>query len=321
MEQKDISTPSLLEHIWNDQKRFNSNFVDYKDLTQEQRVKHTKEYSLLLIDEIMELIGETNWKAHRKNKDDFIESNLKEEWTDMFKYWLSIGLIWGFNPYDFVKEYERKSSVVEQRYKQEKQLEFKANKVVGVDIDGVLAKYPEHFLDFVNRKMGTDYSVESLTDYDIYEALDLPENVTKELKDKFRQSGEKRFIPVLNGAKKFLKDLKKNGYQIVLLSARPYKKYRRIFADTKEWLKKNNLVHDAILWDEDKCARLIKEFGTDKVKFFVEDNLENANDVADLSKVYLLNKSYNTGKTKGNIVRVNELDEIMKMEGFENEKK
>ncbi|HKL23422.1 MAG TPA: dUTP diphosphatase [Candidatus Nanoarchaeia archaeon] len=319
MEQKDISTSSILEHIWNDQKRFNSNFIKYKELTQEQRVKFTKEYSLLLIDEIMELIGETNWKSHRKNKEHFVESNLKEEWIDIFKYWLSIGLIWGFNPYDFIEEYQRKSSVVEQRYKQEKQLEFKANKVVGVDIDGVLAAYPEHFLDFVNRKMGTDYSVESLTNYDIYEALDLPENVTKELKDKFRQSGEKRFIPITEGAREFLKKLRKNGYQIVLLSARPYKKYRRIFADTKEWLEKNNLVHDAILWDEDKCARLIREFGTDKVKFFVEDNLENANDVADVSKVYLLDKSYNKGKIKENVVRIDDLEQIIKMEGVKND--
>ena len=303
-----------MEYLWDDQKEFNSIFIDYENLTQKDKINLIKENALLLVDEIMEMVNETNWKAHRKNKEHFIESNLKEEWIDIFKYWLSMGLIWGFDPYDFLLEYDRKSAVVKQRYKQEKQLEFEANRIVGVDIDGVLAAYPEHFLDFVNRKMNTNYKVEELSSYNIYEALDLPNEVTKELKDEFRQSGEKRYIPVLDEAKWFLKTLKKNNYQIVLLSARPYKKYRRIFADTKEWLEKNGLVYDAILWDEDKCSRLIKEFGENSVEFFVEDNLSNANSVANTAKVYLLNKSYNQGETKKNIVRIDKLSDIEEIE-------
>jgi len=266
------------------------------------------------MDEMYEMLRETSWKNHRKDKPFMIESNLKEEWIDVFKYWLSIGLVWGFNPKDLIDEYFRKSDVVEQRYKQEKQLDFESAKIAGIDIDGVIAKYPEHFLDFINRKVGADLKVEDLDEYNIYEALDLPKELTKKLKDEFRQSGEKRFIPPMEGAKSFLEKLKRNGYHIVLLSARPYKKYKRIFADTKEWLEKNELVHDAILWDENKCNRLIREFGKNSVQFFVEDNLENANDIATTSKVYLIDRSYNGGKTHENVTRVNGLDEVIQNE-------
>ena len=306
-----------LNDIWKDQKEFNQNFVDYEELDDKEKVKHTKEYALLMIDELMELIRETNWKDHRKDKPNMIRSNLREEFIDIFKYWLSIGLIWDISVSELFDEYERKSAVVEQRYKQEKQLDFESSKIAGIDIDGVLAAYPEHFIDFINKKVGTDLKAEDLKDYNIYEALELPEKMLRDLKDEFRQSGEKRFIPVLDGAKEFLQDLKDDDYEIVLLSARPYKKYRRIFADTKEWLEKNELVHDAILWDEDKCNRLIREFGHESIQFFVEDNLDNANSVSKTAKVYLLNKTYNQGKTTENVIRVDSLSEIKKLEGVQ----
>ena len=304
-----------LNEIWKDQKEFNENFVNYENLDDKEKVKHTKEYALLMIDELMELIRETNWKDHRKDKPNMVRSNLREEIIDVFKYWLSIGLIWDITIEELFEEYERKSAVVEQRYKQEKQLDFESSKIAGVDIDGVLAAYPEHFIDFINRKVGTDLKAKDLKNYNIYEALDLPEKLLKDLKDEFRQTGEKRHIPVLDGAKEFLHDLKNSDFKIVLLSARPYKKYRRIFADTKEWLEKNELVHDAILWDEDKCNRLIREFGHENVQFFVEDNLENANSVSKTAKVYLLNKTYNQGETTENVIRVDSLSEIKELEG------
>lgn len=286
-----------------------------------EKTELTKEYCLLINDELMEFLRETNWKVHRKGYGDgrFIVSNMMEEWIDIFKYWLSLGQLWGFTPEDLIQEYYRKSAVVEQRYEQETQLEFEAGKVAGVDIDGVLAQYPEGFLDFVNGKLGTNYTAEGLKEYNLYEAFDIPVPIMEQLKDEFRSTGRKRHLPVIPGAKEFLETLRAKGYQIVLLSARPYKQYKRIFADTQEWLKKNQLPYDAILWDENKCVKLLREFGQDTVSFFVEDHLGQANDVARLGcKVYLLEKSYNQGATRGGIIRVRDLEhltEILKMEG------
>jgi uncharacterized HAD superfamily protein len=304
-----------LEKIWKDQKEFNKNFIDYENMIEKEKVEQLKEYSLMLIDEVMELVRETNWKAHRKDNRYMINSNVKEELIDIFKYWLSIGLIWDLDVESFIEEYHRKSSVVEQRFKQEKQLNFKSNKIVGVDIDGVLADYPGCFIEYINQKVGTNFKVENLTQYNIYEAIkDIPTNIMKELKHEFRKSGELKNVGVFPGAKVFLNTLRNKDYKIVLLSARPYKKYRRIFADTQEWLSENGLVHDAILWDEDKMDRLIREFGEDNVEFFIEDNLENANSISKTTNVYLINKSYNKGKINENVIRVNSLKEVLVIE-------
>lgn len=281
-------------------------------MTQEEVVSASKDYILHLISEADEFLREMNWKNHRKQSQDFVRSNMLEEWIDIFKYWLSLGLVWGFTPEDFLAEYERKSAVVEQRYKQEFQLDFLEGRIVGVDIDGVLAAYPDSYIKFVNQELGTNFNPANTSDYDIGRALGLPKEIQEELKDKYRQTGQKRFIPVLPGAKEFLERLRKEGYTIVLLSARPYKQYRRIFADTQEWLNNNGLVHDAILWDEDKCKRLLREFGRDRVEFFVEDHLENANQIAELGvPVYLFNRPYNVGKDTHNFVtRVETFNEI-----------
>ena len=304
----------VLSEMWKDQKEFNSNFVNFEKMDETEKVAMTKEYSLQLNGEVYELLRETSWKNHRKAGPNIIKSNLKEEWIDVFKYWLSIGALWGFNPEDFIEEYWRKSAVVEQRYLQEKQLDFESSKIAGVDIDGVLAAYPEHYINYVNKELGTDFKVNQVKDYDLYNSLPIPEDIALDLKDSFRQSGQNRTIPVLEGAKKFLQELRRRDYKIVLLSARPYKQYRRIFADTQTWLNENGLVHDAILWDEDKCGRLVREFGKENVSFFVEDHIGNANSIADkvLCPVFLFNRSYNKDKLeKKGVYRVDTFSQII----------
>lgn len=304
-----------IEKIWKDQKQFNRNFVNYEELDKQEKVEQTKEYVLHINSELDELLREMAWKVHRKQDGHIIMSNLKEEWIDIFKYWLSIGLIWGFNPQEFLDEYYRKSSVVEQRFRQEKELDFDSNKIAGIDIDGVLAPYPECFIEYVNEKIGTNFKVEDLEQYNLYEAMDIPTDIMLDLKDKFRQSGKLAEIGVFEGAKEFLEKLKGEGYRIVLLSARPYKKYRRIFADTQEWLKNHLLPYDAILYGEDKCNRLIREFGHENVEFFVEDHIKNANDIAKTTKCYLIDRPYNQGNINENVIRINNFKQIFKMEG------
>lgn len=317
MAEKRAGAPNILQDIWDDQRRFNQNFIDFSRLDDKKRVEESKEYILHLISECDEFLRELAWKNHRKEDPTIIRSNLKEEYIDMFKYWLSLGVLWQITPEEILEEYWRKSAVVEQRYKQEIQLSFDGEKIAGIDIDGVLADYPGSFLTFVNQELGTNYKLEGVRQYDIGKALGLPRDLYEELKDKYRQSGYKKTIPVLPDAKEFLFQLQKEGYKIVLLTARPYKRYKRLFADTQEWLTDNGLVYDAILWDEDKCHRLIREFGLDNVSFFVEDHLGNANEIArEGVLVYLLDKPYNQGETQKGVYRIKELGQITAREGW-----
>ena len=300
----------MLNKIWENQKNFNKNFVDYDNLTDELRQEHTKEYVLMLIDETIELLNEINYKQHRMPKDTLTISNIREEWIDTFKYWLSIGLIWGWTPKTFVDAYFDKSLVVEQRHKQELELDLKKDeRIIGVDIDGVLADYPVSFQNFIKSETGIWVDVNS---YDLYEAYEQVISRTDmiQLKHKYRESGQKRYIPICEGAVQFLNNMKKQEYTIVLLTSRPYEQYERIFGDTIHWLHKNKLQYDAILWDEEKNYKAISQFPN--MKFMVEDNLKFANNVAKLGyKVYLIDKLYNQGDKHPNVIPVKKLEEII----------
>jgi uncharacterized HAD superfamily protein len=143
----------------------------------------------------------------------------------------------------------------------------------------------------------------------------LPVEETTRLKHLYRDSGQKRFIPVIEGARQFLDELKYMGYIVVLLTSRPIDRYKRIFADTQYWLVENRLHYDAILFDEAKGERLVKEFGQDKVEFFVDDVAGFANGISDAGfKCYLIDKAYNQVPLKENVIRVNTLKEVLDIE-------
>lgn len=305
-----------LNYMFVEQHRFNMNFVEFGKLSQKEKVDWTKEYILHIMSECDELLREMNWKVHRNEApENIIISNLKEEIIDLMKYVLSISLVWDMDSYDLYEEFQRKSEVVQQRYKQEFELKaIKGNSIVGVDIDGILADYPFSFMEFVNKHLKRKITKEDLISYNLKECMGLTTEQYIEMKDLYRQSGEKRFIPLVDGAKEFLNFLNDFGYTVILLTARPYKKYKRIFADTQEWLKSNGLKYDSIIWDEEKDERLVREFGRNRISCFVEDSLSNANKISDLGiTVYLLDKVYNQGNMNENVIRIKKLANIKEM--------
>lgn len=314
-----------LYEMWKIQQTFNQNLLDYSNLTLEDQIKWTKEYVLYLGVETGEFLKELPliWKAHRGTQDlSYSRSNMLTEWIDIYKYWLSLGLVWGFSPEEFVEEFRRKSMVVEQKFKQERIRDFiqPDKKIVGVDIDGVLAEYPLSFLNFVNKELGTSYTIEQVKAYNIAECLGLPLEQVMELKHKYRETGQKRFIPLCSGAREFLVWLEAQGYAIVLLTSRPFDKYKRILPDTMEWLLINDLPYDALMFDENKNERLLKEFGPERLAFFVDDVSKYANSIADLGvRCYLINKPYNLNDfNPGNVVRIDSLQELVSLEGNNN---
>lgn len=302
-----------LKKIWKKQLKFNSNFFDFRSASSEERQQHTKEIILHLISEADEVLRECNWKMHRKKSLVVREDKMREEIIDVFKYCLTLAQIWNIKPEQFVEEFYRKSDVVEQKYKQEFKLSLMDdNMVVGIDIDGVLAEYPEGFIKFIEKKTKIDLSKIKITSYNLYNIIGDVVGVEKmkKLKHEFRMSGEKRNLDCIKGARQSMVQLKKKGYRLILLSARPYKEYPRIFADTIEWLNKNKIPFDAILWDENKEQRILREFP--KLNFFVEDCLSNAEKISSLNKkVYLIDKTYNQGEINKNIIRVKGWKEIM----------
>jgi uncharacterized HAD superfamily protein len=278
-----------------------------------QRQHWTNMYTLCLHKEVSEALDETPFKPHRLGKK-IIKSNLLEELVDVMKYWMCLAQVHGFTADDIIEEYHRKSNVVKQRFFQEKVMSYDG-RIAGIDIDGVLADYPRSFVEFVNKELGTSYDYKNVMTYDVATALGLPPEECLRLKHLYRESGQKRFVPIVEGAKQFLEELKYMGYTIVLLTSRPYNKYKRIYGDTQYWLSENKLPYDAILWDEQKGERLIKEFGKSRVKFFVDDVAGFANGISDMGmRCFLLTKPYNeNNEIRKKVIRINNLKDVLEV--------
>lgn len=304
-----------LQDIWKDQLDFTMKVIPCapEEMTPEQRQYWTEKYLMLMNKEAFEVLDETEFKPHRKIKGNITRSNIVEELIDVFKYFMCVCQVQGVTAEELMEEYHRKSNVVLQRFHQEKVLTYE-NKIAGIDIDGILADYPRSFVEFINQAKGTNFDYRNVKEYNIAEELGLSTEEICRYKHEYRDTGAKRFVPVIDGAKQFLDELKYMGYTVVLLTSRPVDKYKRIFADTQYWLAENKLHYDAILFDEWKGERLIKEFGRDKVEFFVDDVAGFANGISEAGlKCYLMRKTYNeSAKIKDNVVRVNTLEDVLK---------
>jgi len=103
------------EDIWSDQKAFNKRFVAYTpDAQYVQGV--VKNYVLHMISEINSLLNTINWKIDATEQVKMEREKILEEWIDVFKFWLSIGHMFGFDVGDFERMYWDKSRRIEDKF-------------------------------------------------------------------------------------------------------------------------------------------------------------------------------------------------------------
>jgi len=280
-----------LEEIYEIQYKFTKDFFEKKGLTLEDikndkdlKIKWNKEYILALSKEVYEVLDEIDWKSHTTKITEDVDDNILEECVDVMKYLLGLMQLNGFSIDDIYSKFKDKSKVVEAKFAQEETMnKIKAsNKPIAfIDIDGVLADWPGGFLEFVSTELGETFT--TITQF----KEEVPKKQQYKLKSSYRTSGVKAELEVLDGAKEFMKGICEK-YSIVLLTARPYKKYFRIYSDTLKWLSDNDICYDAIMFDEEKEKYIINNFEPEQVAFCIDDDINNANKLNDNGfKVYL----------------------------------
>jgi len=307
-----------LEEMFEVQKRFSRNFIDPSECSEEEKIRYVTEMLINMDSEHAELLKSLGgWKKFRLEKVETKESGIIEECVDIWKFILNILYTYNVSPVEFHYNFLRKSLVVEERYKWEKELRnlTPQNKVCALDLDGCLAKYPENWIAFLNHQRGlTAEAPLRLEDFQFTFAPlpQIPRRKYYEWKHEFREEGfESLHVEPMEEASEFTKKIKDLGYKIIVLSARPYKEYKRMMVDTIEWLHKHNILYDAVYWSEEKHVRILRDVPF--LKFMVEDNPVIANEVASLGyKVFLINRPYNIDiKVQNNIERINNLLEII----------
>lgn len=114
------------------------------------------------------------------------------------------------------------------------------NKIWSFDIDGVLNDYPKIWLDYIFNMEGlqfnsTEFAKKALgPKYKIY-------------KNEYRLSNYKYNVPVYSGAIKLIESLKQNGNIIYISTSRPFDLYPKMYEQTFNWLKNNNIKFDKLI--------------------------------------------------------------------------
>lgn len=167
--------------------------------------------------------------------------------------------------------------------------------IFGLDIDGTLGYYHEHFWAFACAWTGRDlnhpceYSGGSFAAH-----LGLAKTTYRKIKLAYRRGGAKRSMPVVDGASELAMALRSRGAVVVLCTTRPYLSLEGIDEDTRHWAKRNKIQHDFIIWGERKYQELAR-FG-DRVVSVLEDEKELMWQAMENGlTVNRINRSYNGG--------------------------
>jgi len=303
-----------LKTMFEIQKEFSENFYNPKDLSNTEKAQKSKDLTVFIQEELIEALQCQNYKSHRKNINTLNRENILYELVDIQKYLIQYVQLYWFTEEQFFSAFKEKSEIVKQRFEQEKRMP-KLENIIWVDIDGVLGDYAKTFINFVNKNYKTNYDWKDVKSLDFQTELWLDYETYRNIKHEYRQRGYEWWkLMVYDGASEFLKELRNKGYKIVILTSRPVKEYSKIYFETMQWLRDNDLVFDHVIFDEKKNERLWVEYGN-KVVWFVEDNLKFAKDISKVYKnlkIFLLDRSYNKiDKLPSNVKRSEDYEDIL----------
>ncbi len=155
--------------------------------------------------------------------------------------------------------------------------------VVAVDIDGTLAAYHEWFLRFAELYLGSPMpSPEKINPgQPLHRHMRITKAAYREVKLAYRQGGMKRSMPLLAGSRELVKAIRAApgrkveigfdewvpglGCEVWICTTRPYLRLDNIDPDTREWLRRNAISYDALLFDsvggDNKYQELVRQAG------------------------------------------------------------
>ena len=174
---------------------------------------------------------------------------------------------------------------------------------IGIDIDGVLTNFEREALDFATKiSVEENWPIEvNLSEYDEIKAF----NWNEEQAEKFWNKYLIKYFtetPVRNFAPEVIEKLRKEGNKIYLITARndygmPKEHLGEVQNITKEWLKKQNIKYDEIIFATEKLQPCIEN----KIDVMIEDCPDNIKTLSSQIKVIKFDCQYNKHVSGDNI--------------------
>lgn len=302
-----------LSDIYNVQKDQNRHWVNYLTVDDKEKLELVQEYILSMNLNGLKILDEMNWQRHILNKKELDINNVKEHCVDMLKYLLSILLIFDINIDDFTNSFNNKTKVVDEKWRQEQIIISQYQKIITIDIDEIIFSYLDSFYNYMcdEIKWLKNYEVFKRTSYHFYNYIcGITTEIEEEMNKSFIENGMFRNLSIVDGSVKYINRLKKEGYVIILLTARDYKRYERLYYDTYFNLQSVGCNYDKIIWNKSKSDSVTTLMPA-KVLYHIEDRDKHALEVASVGiNVLLLNKDYNGKIDHSKISIVNNWEEI-----------
>jgi len=232
----------------------------------------TKTYLLGLSSEIGDVLKSLAWKAHRKKETtEPSRDNLAFEFADLLKYVMSLSELWGLDSDELISFANRKSALLERISYEDSREIPNGSTVLMVDLDGTVGDWRSSFRSFLEN-LGLDLGEDSERSLDIEMELNLSYSEYIDLKDKFESTGGYANLYAYPDAVDFLIEAKSRGFKIVVFTARPVDKHRRIWSDTLDWLYSNGISADQVRFGSETRIVYAKELSWNNRVFVLEDN-------------------------------------------------
>lgn len=200
---------------------------------------------------------------------------------------------------------------------------------IGVDIDGVLNKHEEKFIEILKKQ--TDITIEKITHLPVH----ISGKITREQEHNVFETKEYwEGQQLSNGAKEYLiEDIKNTlGFNVYIFTWRNWDVRKSldgkpirfsIKKHTKKWLKEKGISYKKIKFEKGNYNKPISLFDAQyktryyyskkyKIRYFVEDDLRNAERLSHICEyVFLINHTYNENPNLPyNVIRVDSWKEI-----------
>lgn len=287
--------------LWDGQIAYNDRVKEFSAQPPTLQEQWTVHYIVGLMSECDELLREVRWKAHRATRERPLNrANIAEELTDISKYIISLWQLWGFSLRDAIAAIQTKSEILEQIQKQE----IFATKpepeqlVVISDLDGTVADWRSTFIRWCEQK---SHPIRSKTSQGYFgQSLRLELDYAVDFRDyrrwsdEFESSGAYRHLDIYPDAVAFLQRALQLGAYLIVVTARPVKQHKRIWADSWFWLKEHGIQPAQLLFGDAErvlLSRELKDFQNPLV--ILEDNPDLALRMSPHATVWVRAQPYN----------------------------
>jgi hypothetical protein len=150
--------------------------------------------------------------------------------------------------------------------------------VVALDIDGTLGNWHRQWFSFSAAWTGRYEDLEHWLTYDGAEELsdfmELDKPRYRQIKLAFRQGGNKRWMEPYKDAAGFCAMVKTLGVELWITTTRPWMRLDNVDPDTREWLLRQGIKYDGLIYDEAKYERLAEIVGAERVVAVLDNEFE-----------------------------------------------